>query len=581
MNILFTRATDSSASEASSLWSSSKESEQQQQVSSSEDYSDQNVSSIQYKPKISVQHDEAILKQRQIKWILVSLIEKLCSIYGESNEETRKIFMKTCQTLSALGFIDSEFIDEVAGVRTTYYNMFEQLLYTAMDSVRGRYKIMTFMERQNMMNEQFQSFTDNLDGKPTKPAEYNYKSSADDLISETFQNSRYYNDFLQTTILGRGAFSSVWKAQNRLDDIEYAIKKVKLSEGDPYAVIFQEIKTWASLEHPYVIRYYSSWLEYASSRDTSAEKEEKKFEREQQDELESLDGGSCGNESASSDDMKSADFSNNSNSGTKKNNLVLYIQMQLCPSTLYEYIRCRNQHSYIDHERNIEIFRKILEGAAYIHQQGLVHRDLKPSNIFLNRNDDHHAVCLCKEESWSPKIGDFGFAAEAMDFLPGTDPKTNIKSIVGTRQYAAPEQLISPNQPFDEKTDIYSLGIILFELYYLYTHLTERAKAIEQLKRGIFPDHFDQFPFIKDIVSQMMHSDPSQRPSACELLNHEIYTKPQEEEEMEFMMDQYYKMKEEKENLERRMLEMEQEMEEMEMMEEYNHPIAATEFVMA
>jgi serine/threonine protein kinase len=74
-----------------------------------------------------------------------------------------------------------------------------------------------------------------------------------------------------------------------------------------------------------------------------------------------------------------------------------------------------------------------LEGVAYIHQQGLVHRDLKPSNIFLNRNDDHHAVCLCKEESWSPKIGDFGFAAEAIDFLPGTDPKTSVKSIVGTR----------------------------------------------------------------------------------------------------------------------------------------------------
>jgi serine/threonine protein kinase len=127
---------------------------------------------------------------------------------------------------------------------------------------------------------------------------------------------------------------------------------------------------------------------------------------------------------------------------------------------------------------------------------------------------------------------------------------------------------------------MYSLGIILFELYYLYTNLTERTKAIDQLKRGIFPDNFDQFPFIKDIIAQMMDANPSKRPSACELLNHEIYTKPQEEEEMEFMMDQYYKMKEEKENLERKMLEMEQEMEEMEMMEEYGQPIAASEFVM-
>lgn len=120
-------------------------------------------------------------------------------------------------------------------------------------------------------------------------------------------------------------------------------------------------------------------------------------------------------------------------------------------ATLHDYIKLRNKKysetsSYgdlFDKKRNIEIFSQILQGTAYIHDQGLIHRDLKPSNIFLSMPNlsahdgkrkrasnaflDGHRSSVDSsisengmkesmwEEAWVPKIGDFGLAAEVMD----------------------------------------------------------------------------------------------------------------------------------------------------------------------
>lgn len=120
-------------------------------------------------------------------------------------------------------------------------------------------------------------------------------------------------------------------------------------------------------------------------------------------------------------------------------------------ATLHDYIKHRNKqysqdmsHDIVDIRRNSEIFAKIVEGTAYIHDQGLIHRDLKPSNIFLSmpaynvsdmdgkRRQRSRSVAPIMdtakmpsdispsdseefemwEASWVPKIGDFGLAAK-------------------------------------------------------------------------------------------------------------------------------------------------------------------------
>lgn len=89
------------------------------------------------------------------------------------------------------------------------------------------------------------------------------------------------------------------------------------------------------------------------------------------------------------------------------------------------------------------IFRQVLEGVRYAHQQGIVHRDLKPSNVFIT----HEEIV---------KILDFGFAR-----LPDSQ-LTQAGEIIGTISYSSPEQI--RGEASDALTDIWSLGVMLFEL---------------------------------------------------------------------------------------------------------------------
>lgn len=92
--------------------------------------------------------------------------------------------------------------------------------------------------------------------------------------------------------------------------------------------------------------------------------------------------------------------------------------------TLHECISVRNKKENVEKglnfiKDNIHMFRQILEGAAYIHQQGLIHRDLKPSNIFLSYEAD---IAV-------PKIGDFGLAASIVEQVAEEDGVYNIPKI--------------------------------------------------------------------------------------------------------------------------------------------------------
>lgn len=117
-----------------------------------------------------------------------------------------------------------------------------------------------------------------------------------------------------------------------------------------------------------------------------------------------------------------------------------------------EYIRgigldqyIRNVFGPIPEYRSKEIFRKILAGVHSAHVKGVIHRDIKPSNIILE-NDD------------TPKILDFGIAK----LMDTNHSLTNPGSRMGSVIYMSPEQILG--RDVDLKTDIYSLGITLYEM---------------------------------------------------------------------------------------------------------------------
>ena len=116
----------------------------------------------------------------------------------------------------------------------------------------------------------------------------------------------------------------------------------------------------------------------------------------------------------------------------------------------------------------IEIVRSIARGLAFAHARGVLHRDLKPANVFLQAlpDDPHHV-----------KLLDFGLAKILADEddLAGEPTLTKAGTIVGTPAYMAPEQ--GAGQRVDARADVYSVGVLLFELLTGYPPFVSERRA--------------------------------------------------------------------------------------------------------
>jgi serine/threonine-protein kinase len=102
----------------------------------------------------------------------------------------------------------------------------------------------------------------------------------------------------------------------------------------------------------------------------------------------------------------------------------------------------------------LELFVSICQAVQHAHQKGIIHRDLKPGNILVTRIDGK-AV---------PKVIDFGVAKATAGKLTNESVSTIFGAVVGTLDYMAPEQAGYAGEDIDTRADIYSLGVILYEL---------------------------------------------------------------------------------------------------------------------
>ncbi|XP_045316982.1 eukaryotic translation initiation factor 2-alpha kinase 1 isoform X4 [Leopardus geoffroyi] len=206
--------------------------------------------------------------------------------------------------------------------------------------------------------------------------------------------------------------------------------------------------------------------------------------------------------------------------------LMLHIQMQLCQLSLWDWIVERNQRGreYVDESAcpyvmasvATKIFQEVVEGVFYIHNMGIVHRDLKPRNIFLHGPDQQ------------VKIGDFGLACTDIiqkntDWIDrdGKRMPTHT-SRVGTCLYASPEQL--EGSEYDAKSDMYSLGVILLELFQPFGTEMERVHVLTGLRTGQIPESLSKrCPVQAKYIQLLTRKNASQRPSAVQLLQSELF----------------------------------------------------------
>ena len=299
-------------------------------------------------------------------------------------------------------------------------------------------------------------------------------------------------------LAGEGAFGKILKVHNLIDKQNYAIKQIELEESEiPYAV--REVQFLAHLNSPRVVRYYSSWLEQTTT------------------------------------------------------GYRLSIQMEFINGDSLAHI-LSSGHKFT-REESTKLVAEFALALSEIHSRGIIHRDFRPDNLMIRseggiavvdfgisapRNshrrqfsDQQDFEMYHVSENLQPlsqsapsapfRIG--SFSPKPIDRLSihAADQKYATLLKVGTPLYSSPRQLNGEKGRC--KDDMYSLGIVYFELLGQFKTNMEKAKAIRSLRtqRELPKGFLEMMPEESQIILQLTDPDSKKRPSAELLLTNPLF----------------------------------------------------------
>jgi|SaaInlStandDraft_5_1057022.scaffolds.fasta_scaffold06534_4 serine/threonine protein kinase len=347
----------------------------------------------------------------------------------------------------------------------------DYLILSLIDTVAELYSI-NYNSDKNVIKEHILSKLDEYDIIDTNSNHTNVLEIKDkimsiitkDLPQNTIQrNISLFDNYKKCELIGSGGYANVYKVYNPLDDTNYAIKKIGIRNNFYPSLI--EVRSMAKLNHINIIRYHTSWIESLNINKKIDKLNDKLLILDDNTQLMTLDNTQL----VTLDNINLLELNDDScstdNSEYDENiyDKFIFIQMELCKENLKDYLK--NNELSFNNKKQLCI--QIVNGLKYIHDENVIHRDLKLMNIFIDFNN-------------TVKIGDFGLATNIYDM--------NYEE-VGTYGYIAPE--ILQGNKYDDKADLYSLGIIILEIFSKFKTNMEKILTIKDLKNGhnIYDNH--------------------------------------------------------------------------------------------
>ena len=315
-------------------------------------------------------------------------------------------------------------------------------------------------------------------------------------------------DYKIIKLIGKGSFGEVYKVSK--DNKFYALKMYKISnemnnsnsltqkeKNENMKSIENEIKILSQLDNPFIVKLYEVF---------SMNLNEEIYQNKEEDQ--------------------------------NNNERIICLILELCENgDLNDKIKEKKQKNEIFTEKEIlHYFYEILQGLYYLHKNRVLHRDLKTLNIFLTKNN--HI-----------KIGDFGVSKKLIN--------NNIYAytFVGTPYYLSPE--ICQNKPYDEKSDVWSLGVLIYELITLnkpFDSNSQMGLFMKILQGKPAPiintiKHSYSQQLINLVVDNLLDKDPITRYGILQTLNSGIFDKYFREKELKQRMMQKKKIQQKINNI--------------------------------
>ncbi|XP_061196068.1 eukaryotic translation initiation factor 2-alpha kinase 3-like [Saccostrea echinata] len=359
-----------------------------------------------------------------------------------------------------------------------------------------------------------------------------------DVIDKCFEDPYIKEHYTDLKCIGSGGFGSVYEARHILDNKKYALKFIPI---DSQTFSTREVEGLASMDHKNIVRYHTSLkiklykplnypvslldneedsdcvlfenASYSNNSASDSSRGERKGKAEILDKLAENDEDSEGitfeKENSTNSNNNASTCSKLESSSCKRKTVAfdacLVVKTELCTEKNLKTL-IESGEIFIEDRRRRNLFLDIIFGLQYIHDKGYMHRDMKPPNILIDVDG-------------RAKIGDFGLARRYIVSVAEVGSPSSEKDRIcftkriGTPTYVAPEVLKS-NCPYDKKADFYSIGIILFEIYYKMGSGSERADTIQKLRNQDFApleEIPEKYKNVRVVVESLLSHEPSLR----------------------------------------------------------------------